>query len=82
LSAGDELVGLTRAFFFAGTPSIIASLWRVDDAASALLMARFHSHLRDGLSKAEALRQAQLEVREEYPNPFFWAAFVLSGDGN
>jgi CHAT domain-containing protein/tetratricopeptide (TPR) repeat protein len=80
LSAGDEVVGLNRAFLYAGTPSVMASLWSVDDAATALLMERFYTHLRDGIGKAEALRQAQLEVREEYPNPYYWAGFVLSGD--
>jgi CHAT domain-containing protein len=80
LSEGDELVGLTRAFIFAGTPSVVASLWSVEDEATALLMERFYTHLRDGMGKAEALRQAQLEVREEHPNPYYWAGFVLSGD--
>ena len=81
LSAGDELVGLTRAFFFAGTPSVVATLWSVDDRPTGLLMEHFYTHLRDGMGKAEALRQAQLDVREEYPNPYYWSAFVLSGDG-
>jgi CHAT domain-containing protein len=81
LSEGDELVGLTRAFIFAGTPTVIASLWNVEDEATSLLMEHFYTHLREGMGKAEALRQAQLEVREEYPNPYYWSAFVLSGDG-
>ena len=81
LTAGDELVGLTRAFFFAGTPTVVASLWSVDDEATGLLMERFYTHLQAGMGKAEALRQAQIETREEYPNPYYWAAFVLSGDG-
>ncbi|MCP4406577.1 MAG: tetratricopeptide repeat protein [Gammaproteobacteria bacterium] len=80
LSAGDELVGLTRALIFAGTPSVIASLWAVEDEATSLLMERFYTHLQDGTGKAEALRQAQIEVREEYPNPYYWSGFVLSGD--
>ncbi|MCB0214303.1 MAG: CHAT domain-containing protein, partial [Anaerolineae bacterium] len=80
LSAGDELVGLTRALIFAGTPSVIASLWAVEDEATSQLMERFYMHLKDGLGKAEALRQAQIEVREEYPNPYYWSGFVLSGD--
>jgi hypothetical protein len=42
---------------------------------------RAYTHLREGIGKAEALRQAQIEVRQEYSNPFYWAAFVLSGDG-
>ena len=81
LSAGDELVGLTRAFFFAGTPTVIATLWNVDDEATGLLMERFYTHLGEGMGKAAALRQAQLEVREAYPDPYYWAGFVLSGDG-
>ena len=80
LSAGDELVGLTRAFFFAGTPSVVASLWSVDDESTSLLMERFYAHLKGGMGKAQALRQAQLDVREKYPNPYYWSAFVLSGD--
>jgi tetratricopeptide (TPR) repeat protein/CHAT domain-containing protein len=81
LSAGDEVVGLTRAFFFAGTPSVIASLWSVDDQATGLLMTHFYRHLNNGLDKAEALRQAQIEVQADFPNPYYWSAFVLAGDG-
>jgi CHAT domain-containing protein len=82
LSQGDELVGLTRAFIFAGTPTVVASLWNVNDEATSFLMERFYSHLKeDGLGKAEALRQAQLETMVEYPDPYYWAAFVMSGDG-
>ena len=83
LSAGDEVVGLTRAFFFAGTPAVIASLWNVDDQATGRLMERFYTHLQAGQSQAAALRQAQLELlqAEEYADPFYWSAFVLSGNG-
>jgi CHAT domain-containing protein len=81
LSTGDEMVGLTRAFFFAGTPSVIASLWSVDDRPTEMLMERFYTHLQEGMGKAAALRQAQLDVRAECPNPYYWAGFVLSGDG-
>lgn len=80
LSAGDEVVGLTRALFFAGTPTVIASLWPVDDAATEELMVAFYRHWQAGKSKAEALQAAQAEVRETHPGPFYWAAFVLSGD--
>ena len=80
VSAGDEVVGLNRAFLYAGTPTVIASLWNVDDAATTLLMEKFYSHLRAGASKAQALRQAQLDVRATYPHPYYWAAFVLTGD--
>jgi hypothetical protein len=81
LSAGDVDVVLNRAFLYAGTSSVAAGLWSADDESTTLLMERFYAHLRAGMGKAETLRQAQLEVREEYPNPYYWAGFVLSGDG-
>lgn len=80
LSAGDELVGLTRAFFFAGTPTVLASLWSVDDAATGELMVSFYQHWQQGMAKAEALQAAQAGVRENHSSPFYWAAFVLNGD--
>jgi CHAT domain-containing protein len=80
LSAGDEIVGLSRAFLLAGTPSVIASLWPVNDKATAFLMERFYTHLKDGQERGEALRQAQIEVQAVYPHPYYWAAFVLTGD--
>jgi CHAT domain-containing protein len=81
VTAGDDLVGLTRAFFVAGTPTVVATLWQVEDQPSRLLMERFYTYLRDGTSKAEALRRAQLDVRADYPDPYHWAGFVLVGDG-
>jgi tetratricopeptide (TPR) repeat protein/CHAT domain-containing protein len=80
MSAGDEVVGLNRAFLYAGTPTVISSLWNVDDAATALLMERFYIHLRVGMGKGKALRQAQIDVRVKYPHPYYWASFVLTGD--
>ena len=80
LSAGDELVGLSRAFIYAGTPSLVASLWSVEDASTAYLMERFYGYLKEGMSKAEALRQAKLDTLETYPSPYHWAAFTLIGD--
>jgi hypothetical protein len=58
----------------------VSSLWAVDDAATRDLMVTFYSLLEEGLSKGEALRAAQAAVRKAYPGPFYWAAFVLSGD--
>ena len=78
-SKGDDIVGLNRAFIYAGTPSVIASLWSVDDQATSMLMTSFYTHLKAGEGKAEALRSAQQETRGKYPNPYYWAAFVLSG---
>jgi CHAT domain-containing protein/Tfp pilus assembly protein PilF len=77
---GDDIASLSRAFLYAGSPSVIASLWSVDDDATRQLMVSFYTHLKSGLSKAESLRAAQTDVRRRYPNPFFWAGFVLTGD--
>jgi CHAT domain-containing protein/Tfp pilus assembly protein PilF len=79
-SYGDDVVGLNRAFLFAGAPSVIASLWSVDDAATEKLMTAFYRNRRAGRPKAEALRAAQAEVRQAYPHPYYWAAFVLNGE--
>ena len=80
ISAGDDIIGLTRAFFFAGTPTVISSLWQVDDAATEQLMVAFYHHWQAGMGKAQALQAAQAQVRQTYPSPFYWAGFVLSGD--
>lgn len=77
---GDDITSLSRAFLYAGSPSVIASLWSVDDDATRQLMVAFYTHLKTGMSKAEALRAAQTDLRAIYPNPFYWAGFVLTGD--
>jgi CHAT domain-containing protein len=78
---GEGLWGLTRAFQSAGARSVLASLWRVSDRATAALMVRFYGHLRDGLAKDEALRAAQRESIHAGSAPCHWAAFQLDGDG-
>lgn len=92
---GEGLIGLTRAFQYAGARTVMASLWSVQDQATSELMIRFYKHLRAGLTKDEALRQAQMElIREpiEVVNekgektlldasaPYFWAGFQVYGD--
>jgi CHAT domain-containing protein len=80
---GEGLVGLTRGFMYAGAPRVVASLWKVDDAATADLMGRFYrAMLHDHLRPAAALRQAQLEMSKEkrWTNPYDWAAFVIQGE--
>jgi CHAT domain-containing protein/tetratricopeptide (TPR) repeat protein len=80
---GEGLIGLTRGFQYAGTPRVLASLWRVEDQATAALMTRFYRALWiDKLPPAAALRQAQLGVRGQrrWRDPYFWAGFVLEGD--
>jgi CHAT domain-containing protein len=79
LSNGDEMVGLTRAFIYAGTPSIITTLWKVNDRSSYELMSEFYGHLKSE-KKSQALRLAQLKVMEQFPEPFYWAAYQLTGE--
>lgn len=79
---GEGLIGLTRAFQYAGAASVAASLWRVGDASTALLMERFYTHLRAGFAKDDALAAAQrdLLIRPATAHPYHWAGFVLYGD--
>ena len=80
---GEGLVGLTRAFQYAGARSVLASLWGVADYSTAGFMKSFYGHLRAGKPKDEALRAAQIDqIRKKggSSHPFFWAAFELSGD--
>lgn len=76
---GDEVFGLLRGFFAAGARSVAASLWAVDDWATAELMSRFYSCLSEQ-GKAEGLRAAQRHLRESHPHPYFWGAFILMGN--
>jgi CHAT domain-containing protein len=79
---GEGLIGLTRAFMYAGTPSVIVSLWKVQDKSTSELMRRFYHHLAGrNANKAEALRQAQIEMirKVEFAHPYYWAGFVLTG---
>jgi CHAT domain-containing protein len=81
ITRGGEMVGLARSFLFAGAPSVVTSLWKVDDLATAVLMKRFYRYLKQGYAKAEALRRAQVFVKESLNgHPSAWAAFHLTGD--
>jgi len=88
---GEELVGLTRSFLYAGTPSLLVSLWSVHDRSTGILMERFYKALLDPsfksdsrtrTSKARALQVAQQSVRRNgwFDHPFHWSSFVLAGD--
>lgn len=81
---GEGVLGLTSAFLSAGVPAIVATLWPVDDVATVELMKIFYAGLADGKTVSAALRTAQLDVRErrETQHPFYWAGFVVVGDGN
>lgn len=81
-SAGDEIVGLTRALLHAGTPAVLSTLWEIDDVASTALMDAFYERFVSGLPAADALREAQLSMLrgDVFSSPRFWAAFTLHGD--
>ena len=81
LSRGDEITGLTRAFIYAGTPTVITTLWQVSDRASYELMQEFYRQLQTGATKAAALRAAQLATLQQYDHPYYWAAYELTGEG-
>ena len=93
LRDGEGIVGLTRAFFYAGAASAMVSLWKVEDQSTALLMERFHQNLKRGVAiRLKRLRQAKLEImrstvdlkaigmRQDLASPFYWAPFILVGD--
>jgi CHAT domain-containing protein len=87
LPAGEDWVGLTRAFVYAGTPTVLASLWEVDDRSTTELMKAFYRRLARRGSKAKALALAQRDLLHwtsptDYRNPYHWAAFVLVGNAN
>lgn len=80
---GEGLVGLARGFMYAGAARVMASLWKVDDAATAELMRRFYGKmLGRGLRPAAALREAQVEMskQRQWQAPYYWAGFVLQGE--
>ncbi len=79
ISGGDELIGLNRAFFYAGTHAIISSLWRIDDISTAVLIKHFYRNYKS-FNKAEALRKAQLLIKKFYPHPSYWSGLTLTGD--
>lgn len=80
---GEGLVGLTHSFIAAGSKTVVASLWKVDDRATAALMAEFYrALLQDGMTTGEALRAAKLKMKQDkrWSAPYYWAGFVLQGE--
>jgi CHAT domain-containing protein len=77
----EGILGMTKAFFEAGTKSVVVSLWEVNDKYTSSLMKLYYKKLSDGYDKSEALRLAKIDFIKNYsPNPYFWSAFVLSGN--
>jgi CHAT domain-containing protein len=79
ISNGDDVVGLTRGFLYAGSTAVVATLWKVDDQATSDLMRQFYDNL-SRYDKREALIQAQLQIKSRYAHPFYWAAFQIIGN--
>jgi len=80
-AAGEGMVGLPQAFLIAGSKAVVASLWPVDDEATSFLMEEFYKNIfKKKMLPIEALRKAQLSLRREFKDPYYWATFVLYGE--
>ncbi len=79
ITQGDDVIGLNRAFFYAGTHTVVASLWRVSDVSTAVLIKSFYRNYVTE-NKADSLRQGILHVKNRYQHPGYWGAFALVGD--
>ena len=79
VAPGEELMGLARGFLSAGSPTVMMSLWMIDDEATTELMAAFYEELAVTKSPAASLRAAQIKLLKHRPHPFFWSPFVLVG---
>ncbi len=78
-STGTEIVGFNRSFLYAGSPSVVSTLWSIDDEATAYLMDSFYKHLERKEDVAAALRLAQLDMIRKGYAPYYWAPFILTG---
>jgi CHAT domain-containing protein len=80
VTGADDLLGLMRGFLYAGARSLLLSLWNVSDESTTALMSHFYKEWQKGAPKSVAFRSAMLATREKYPNPFYWAPFLLVGN--
>ena len=79
---GDGVIGLSRSLIAAGTPSVVVSLWSVEDDSTTDLMIEFYRQMQEGKDKAQALRQAMLTTMKTHSSPRDWAAFTLIGEAD
>ena len=79
VKAGEGVYGLQRAFLVAGANALVMSLWKVDDAATQMLMTNFYTNWTKGGNKLKAFKQAQLQLMTKYKDPYYWGAFVMMG---
>lgn len=80
VQTGEGVFGLRRAFVLAGAKTLVMSLWKVPDQQTQELMTEFYRRLLWGEGRGEALRNAQLEMRKKYPDPYYWGAFICQGE--
>jgi CHAT domain-containing protein len=81
LEAGEGMFGLTRAFLYSGSRSVLSSLWKIDDKSPSRFMEYFYEYLTEGKTKDAALRLSKIKMMDsKYRHPRYWAAFVLTGD--
>jgi CHAT domain-containing protein len=78
---GEGVASFARAFQHAGARSVLVSLWPLASQEAVEYMTLFYGHLKDGKSRTEALHLARRAVKAKYPQPFYWAVFILHGDG-
>jgi len=81
IDEAEGVIGMQKSFFEAGAKSVVVSLWDVNDKYTSLFMQSFYKFISEGFDKSEALRKAKIFFKENYSaNPYYWSAFVLSGD--
>jgi CHAT domain-containing protein len=81
IDEAEGIIGMQKAFFEAGSKSVLVALWDVSDKYTSYFMKYFYEHLAEGKTKSEALQQAKLDFIKNYSaNPYYWSAFVLSGN--
>lgn len=81
LMEGEGVISFARAFQHAGAQSVLVSLWETASAETVQFMKNFYGYLKAGKSKQEALNLARKDMKAKYPNPFYWAVFILHGEG-
>ncbi len=78
---GEGVVNLARAFQYAGARSVLVNLWEVDPTVTLEFLKKFYGYLKDGKTRTEAQRLARFDLRMAYPDPLFWAGFIMYGEG-
>ncbi len=85
-SEGEGIIALSRGFMYSGVPSLVISLWSVEDESTALIMKNFYRYIKEGLSKDEALRRSKLDFLSTsnsiYSSPHFWSGFISIGNNH